>query len=215
MRISCQTRHIICFVINLIIYLIINRNIYIYIYIVICICAMSSSAPENIKSWCANGHTNRRFVWKQRQVPIALNSSGVNPPTAPGGARASAGQPFLFLLFHHKFRKPDFSGLQTEGYRASVAWEARRSCCACETWCVCYCIRGDTDMCLFVCGVSFCGAGGVRKVFWAVTWCMCCVMHVLVHFFVERERERERERESDIVLICFGFCLFFISYNII
>ena len=32
MRISCQTRHIICFVINLIIYLIINRNIYIYIY---------------------------------------------------------------------------------------------------------------------------------------------------------------------------------------
>ena len=35
MRISCQTRHIICFVINLIIYLIINRNIYIYIYIYI------------------------------------------------------------------------------------------------------------------------------------------------------------------------------------
>ena len=86
---------------------------------------MSSSAPENIKIWCANGYTNRRFVWKQRQVPIALDSSGVNPPTAPGGARASAAQPFLFLLFHHKFRKPDFSGLQTEGYRASVAWEAR------------------------------------------------------------------------------------------
>ena len=86
---------------------------------------MSSSAPENIKIWCANGYTNRRFVWKRREGPSVFYSSGVNPQTAPGGARASAAQPFLFLLFHHKFRKTNFSGLQTEGYWASVAWEAR------------------------------------------------------------------------------------------
>ena len=167
---------------------------------------MSSSAPENIKIWCANGYTNRRFVWKQRQVPIALDSSGVNPPSAPGGGRASAAQPFHFLLFHYKFRKPDFSGLQTEGYRASVAWEARRSCCACETWCVCYCIRGDTDMCLFVCGVSFCGVGGIGEFFgchacvglaWCMSWCISWL----------REKEREREREREMVLHFFFFVL--------
>ena len=153
MRISCQTRHIICFVINLIIYLIINRNI--YIYIVICICAMSSSAPENIKIWCANGDRNRRFVWKQRQAPIAFDSAGVNPPTAPGGARASAAQPFPFLLFHHKFRKPDFSGSK-QGYRASLAWvsawveelwRVRVSCCVC----VCVAFRGSQWRCESVC----------------------------------------------------------------
>ena len=161
MRISCQTRHIICFVINLIIYLIINRNIYIYIYIYICVCAMSSSAPENQKKWRANGYTNRRFVWKRREAPIVFYSSGVNSATAHGEPRAKRGPAFSFFVVWSEFVESDF--LPT----CSGAWQLVELLRVC----VCFVVR--------VC-VAFCGDRGIERVCVSVCVCVCvcvCVLH--------------------------------------